>query len=140
MPSPLEVKAVACGLVKSQPPGSTYLTNCQRKCSGIWFCFILRARQSPKANPVLDCAKHAEHPDTAEGIRLCSHCGNINCNMLRPLQLHMLHHLQLSFETSLLMAAASSNWNGYWQIPHAEKVPSAMDIPKLRRSALCAVQ
>ena len=48
---------------------------------------------------------------------------------LRPLQLHMLHHLQLSFETSLLMAAASSNWNGYWQIPHAEKVPSAMDIP-----------
>ncbi|CAL1133081.1 unnamed protein product, partial [Cladocopium goreaui] len=48
---------------------------------------------------------------------------------IRLLQLHMLHHLQLSFETSLLMAAASSNWNGYWQIPHAEKVPSAMDIP-----------
>ena len=33
---------------------------------------------------------------TAEGDRLCSHCGNINCNMLKPLQLHMLHHLQLS--------------------------------------------
>jgi len=30
---------------------------------------------------------------------------------------------------NLLMAEASSNWNGYWQIPHAEKVPSAMDIP-----------
>jgi hypothetical protein len=41
---------------------------------------------------------------------------------------------------NLLMAEASSNWNGYWQIPHAEKVPSAMDIPKLRRLALCAVQ
>ena len=44
-------------------------------------------------------------------------------------QMSMLRHLQLSFETSLLMAAASSNWNGYWQIPHAEKVPSSMDIP-----------
>ena len=33
---------------------------------------------------------------TAEGDRLCSLCGNINCNMLKPLQLHMLHHLQLS--------------------------------------------
>ena len=32
---------------------------------------------------------------------------------------------------NLLMAEAASNWNGYWQIPHAEKVPSAMDIPKL---------
>jgi len=41
---------------------------------------------------------------------------------------------------NLLMAEAASNWNGYWQIPHAEKVPSAMDIPKLRRLALCAVQ
>ena len=48
-----------------------------------------------------DCAKHMKHPYiyhhyTAEGDRLCSHCGNINCNMLKPLQLHMLHHLQLS--------------------------------------------
>jgi hypothetical protein len=139
-PSPLEVKAVACDCqVTAARLNADYLTGPSEQANQV--CFILfRARQSPKANPVLDCAKHAEHPDTAEGIRLCSHCGNINCNMLRPLQLHMLHHLQLSFETSLLMAAASSNWNGYWQIPHAEKVPSAMDIPKLRRLALCAVQ
>ena len=55
-------------------------------------------------------------------------------------QMSMLRHLQLSFETSLLMAAASSNWNGYWQIPHAEKVPlghghsKAQEIGTLRGS------
>ena len=64
VPSPLEVKAVACGLVKSQPPGSTYLTiwlvlpnrptNANVQGFGpVEVCFILRACQSPKANPVV---------------------------------------------------------------------------------------
>ena len=59
-------------------------------------CFILSSSVA-QGESCGDCAKHAKHPYTAaEGDRLCSHCGNINCNMLKPLQLHMLHHLQLS--------------------------------------------
>ena len=89
----LWMKAVACGLVKSQPPGST-LT--------IWL--VLPNRQA-----------NANVQGFGWGLCSCTCCTILN--------------LQLSCETSLLMAAASSNWNGYWQIPHAEKVPSAMDIP-----------
>ena len=97
-PSPLEVKAVACGLVKSQPPGST-LT--------IW---LLPNRQT-----------NANVQGFGWGLCSCTCCTIFNCPLRRPCWWQLLLRIGMVIGKSHTLKRCPRPWTFQFQTTHESR-------------------